>query len=173
MYLLSKLPPASQNFISGLISGGQTRTKAFEIAVSYTLSRQLPIPVESVKDIDQYYTLQLEQSVFKVLSGMNELMPFDTRSVRALLRNFYKFRYQSAFPKAIPIALRQDYGVEDFFQITPFFDKDTLDCLRADPVRVVAIINNLSALIEILGLMEAKKNQGADSVVEQSTFVPE
>lgn len=150
MYTLSRLKPASQSFVSGLSSSGATRTKAFEVALAYTIARSLPLPMEEVKDFDQYVALKFEHAIVEKLSMVNELLPFNTKSVRSLVRRFYQYRYQSAFPALIPLALRKDTGLEDFFNLSLIFDQDTLAVIKSEPATITTHVNGLRELMEVI-----------------------
>ena len=148
MYIIARLSRKSIDFINYINSAGLNHKDSFNIALAYSLSRDLPLPVGSVDDIDQYYRLHHESSIFNRLGMVNEVLSLNADAIRALARSFYAFRYQAANPSAIPLALRDCHGVADFFGISKFFSDGVLDVMEKQGSDITRMVNGFAEMLD-------------------------
>lgn len=146
MYFLSQLSRPSLQFVNELTSSAANRTKAFAIAIGYVLARKIALPTGQVDDLASFYRMQHSTAVLEVLSTMNDVAPFDTRAARKFVEDFYGFRYRTANPPLIPLAVRKDFGLVDFFGLNMGFSEDDLKEISSNPEKISYYISGLTSL---------------------------
>ena len=150
MYPISKLSKPSIEFVNKVAAMGGSRSGLFTIAVAYTVSRQFNLPAGEVSDCTAYFRLQCESEVREMLNTLNEVMPFNTREALELTLAFYKFRYRSAVPIAIPLAFSADSALEDFFGLSQVFSQEILGRIKVAPSILTGFVNGLSIMMDEL-----------------------
>jgi hypothetical protein len=170
MSLLYKLSKPSMSFISGLTSSGGNRSRAFVVAVAYVLSRRLSLPVGKVESLSDYYRVQHGILVTSIMNDINEVMPFDSKGCRKLTEDFFSFRYVTSNPPLIPLAVRADHGVADFFGLSQIFSDDVLKDIAEQPEKITNYVTGMSQVIEereqaILSLNPVADNEQGDRYV--------
>lgn len=148
MYVIATLNRKSIDFVNYINSAGLTGKESFNIALSYVLSRNLSLPTGEVTDIDQYYRMQHEHNVFHCLGVVNELLALNDEVIRQYCRAFYALRYNAAYPVAIPLALREEGGIADFFSISKFFSDDALCTIEKCGQDITRMVNGFTELME-------------------------
>lgn len=147
-YLMSRLSKATISWLNIITSAAKNRTESFAIALAYVLSQKLALPTERVEEIGTYYRLNHLTLISRLIDDCNEIIPMNTKLVRQVLEAFYCHRYNTVFPMAIPLALREDHVLEDFFGISKSFSDDVLDIIKKDSVALTTYINNLTKMVE-------------------------
>ena len=168
MYYMTRLSKPSIDFISRVSNTSGNRTPAFALAAAYVVSSKVALPSAEVVDITQYYRLQSEVEVMRLLGILNELLPFDFRLAKEAALAFYRFRHRCVNPLAIPLAFHQESAIEDFFGISSFFSNDTLDVIRKSDGELTRYINALVAMF--IELCESNR-RGEMEASEKDTYV--
>lgn len=150
MYNHAKLSNETLRAISNIAATGANRCEIFPVAVGYTVARLLSIPTEKVEDISTYYRLNATSTILSFLDSINECLPFNTRSGREAVEAFYLHRYYSLYPLAIPLALRKDHGLCDFFGLSKIFSDDTLCLIEKESEKLTNLVNALTLVVNDL-----------------------
>ncbi len=156
MYGISTLSKPSMDFVGRVSSSTLNRSKCFSIAVAYVVSQSLPLPVEKVEELTHYYRLQYESTVLSQLDKINELMPFDAKATKELVLGFYRLRYRMAHPPIIPLALRAEHALEDFFGMTQSISEDTLCTIKENSEKLTQLISGLQGLLADMKIYQDK-----------------
>ncbi len=155
MYILSKLSKSTLGWLNAITGAAKNRCDAFAIALAYVLSQRLALPVERVEDVLSYFRLNHTEIMNRMIDQCNEVTPVNTKLVKQALEAFYMFRYRSLFPLAIPLALRKETGIEDFFGLSKCFSDGMLDVIRKESEELTHFVNGLTTLID--EIEESKK----------------
>ena len=147
MYGISTLSKPSIEFVGRVSSFSTNRSKCFVIAAAYIVAQSLPLPVEKVEDLTQYYRLQHEQMTLSKLDKINELTPFDAKAAKELVLGFYRLRYRAMNPPEIPLALREDHALEDFFGLTQCISEETICEIKENAEKLTQLISGLQRLM--------------------------
>lgn len=166
MYFLSKLSQPSMQFVNIASSTRLNQKRCFSVAVGYVLARQLALPVGEVDDLSSHYRLQHATSVLMELDRLNDVLPFDSKLARRAVEDFYNYRYWAANPPQIPLALRKDHGVVDFFGLSNTIADEVLAEINSCPEQITSLVNNLTAVF-----IDLQKATGTPSEQEQDRHV--
>lgn len=147
MYVIARLSRKSIDFINYINTAGLNSKESFNLALAYSLSRDLSLPAGEVEDIDQYYRMHHESSIFNRLGMVNEVLSLNDDVIRTYARSFYAFRYRAAHPEAVPLALRDCHGVADFFGISKLFSDAALEVLEKQGSDVTRMVNGFAELL--------------------------
>lgn len=167
MYNHAKLSNETLRAISNVAATGSNRCEIFPVAVGYTVARLLSIPTEKVDDVSAYYRLNATLTVLSLLDSINECLPFDTRKAREIVEAFYLHRYYSLYPLAIPLALRKDHGLCDFFGLSKVFSDGTLCLVEKESEKLTNLVNALTLIVNDLNA--AAIQRAAAQGVEQES----
>lgn len=160
-------------FLGSVASAGSNRSKPFEVAVAYVLSRDLEIPVTPVDDIGGYYRLHHETVVFENLNALNEILPFYSANVRENITAFYKLRYYQLKPDAIPLALVKGQEVKDFFGLSRFLNNDIVETVENDGEKLCQFIGGLTEYFTEVKSRRLNESRTYTSSGQKDDFVPE
>lgn len=147
MYVIARLSRKSIDFINYINTAGLNNKESFNLGLAYALSRDLALPAGEVEDIDQYFRLHHESSIFNRLGVVNEVLSLNADAVRAYARAFYAFRYRAAYPDVVPLALRDCHGVADFFGISKLFSDGALEVLEKQGSDITRMVNGFAELL--------------------------
>lgn len=161
MHIFSNLTRPSIAFLGSITSAAASRSKAWSIAVAYAIARTLALPVEQVEDIMVYYRLNMAIDVQWLLSDLNEAAAMNTDEAKVLIEAFYQQRYSMVNPPAVPLALRKDKGIEDFFGLTRVIPDDVLCEINCNPDKITTYVNGLTKVLA--DLQAAKKQRYTES----------
>ena len=167
MYTLSKLSRPTLGWLNAVTGAEKNRCDAFAIALAYVLSQKLSLPVERVEDVLSYFRLNHTELMNRLIDDCNEVTPVNTKLVKQALEAFYMYRYRSLFPVAIPLALRKECGIEDFFGLSKCFSDGILEIIRKESEEMTHFVNGLTTLIDEV---EASK-KWAQQEEEQDRYV--
>ena len=147
-YLMSRLSKPTIAWLNQITGAAKNRCDSFAIALAYVLSQKLMLPVERVEDIGMYYKLNHLTLMTRLIDDCNEIVPMNTKLVRQALEAFYCHRYRTLFPLAIPLALRPECPIEDFFGLSKSFSDNILETIKKDSVALTSFINQLTTMVE-------------------------
>lgn len=147
MYVIARLSRKSIDFVNYVNSSGLNRKESFNIALAYALTRELSLPSAEVTDIEQYFRIHHESTVFNRLGVVNEVLSLKDEIIRSHCRAFYSFRYNACYPAAIPLAMRDTRGVADFFGASKFFSENTLDVIDKEGPEITRLVNGFTEML--------------------------
>lgn len=140
MFTIASLShPAAKSMMS-LQSKGANHSRAFLIALGYTLGNSLSLSSEAEQDVNGYYRMVHSGTVRSILSDINEFLPFSVREAEDLVKSFYSYRHKAMRLADIPMAFNQETGLVDFFALSSVFSKCTLDEIGCNSAKISELI---------------------------------
>lgn len=171
MYSITKLSPPTAAFVNRAMGSGLNRSKYFPLAVAYCISASLAIPSEEVTSAEEYYRNNHHNSVTALLSAINEVIPGNSKAAQEAVKKFYAFRVSAAFPKAIPLAMKPNTGVVDFFGLSAVFGDDILKLINESNGELTTMVNGIHSLVvdirnaQVASAAASQENAQADRYV--------
>lgn len=147
-YFLSKLTKPTIAWVNMILGAGKNRCDAFALALAYVISLRITMPVERLEDPSQYFRLTNLIPITNLIDKCNEVLPMNMKMVRQAVEAFFLFRYHTQFPMTIPLALRKETAIEDFFGLGKYFSDDILTVIKTDFENLTQFINQLTVLVE-------------------------
>lgn len=146
-YYLTKLKKDAISWINMIMSAAINVSICFSIAVAYVVANRQALPSEKMENLSDYYRLMLSQNVRSTIYALNEIMAIDVALIEKLAEAFFNYRYYTAFPPALPLAVRKDRGINDFFGLTKYFSDDVLTTINTCPDVITNYVNKLTVVI--------------------------
>lgn len=147
MFLISKLSPESQQFITQIAVSNKTRSAGFSVAVAKVLVDSVNMPSSELEDPSIYYLSQVKLGLEQSISTINELIIIDTKAVIDICEQFFNFRYRSANPVKNVYCLNKETCLEDFFGLSRCFENVTLHTIKNEGSAMVVYMNGLKRLV--------------------------
>jgi len=155
-YTQSLLSTKGQRALAVLQSHSVNHTRAFCIAVGYTLSSKLVLPVQETEDIEGFFRVQHGIQVSKRVSDINELLPHSTKQSMADVQSLFANRYNAAYPKDIPVMLSATCPELAFFGINDYVSQETVDEIKKNAMPLMTMISNLVIILEDIAASKAR-----------------
>lgn len=172
-HLLCKMSKPTNDWINRVLSTATNGTKLFSIATAYALAYKLSLPASEVSEIETFYRQDKTATVLRMLNEVNSILPFDFRTSKELVKDFYIWRYRQAFGTMGPSAFSKKDPIENFFGLSRCFPNEVLDMIRQDPDRLTTLTHQLQAFIkEITQSKIAEEGQTGDIKIK-TQFLPE
>lgn len=150
MYAISKLSPISQGFLNSLISSGRSRSKEVSLALARVLNSSVSVPGNVIEDPVGFYRTQHKVNVDAMIGRLNELIVIDIDAISDYCQKYFMYRYTTVNLDRNVLAFTKDTAVEDFFNISRYFDSSTMVVLRSDPLFIVSVMQGFENIIEDL-----------------------
>lgn len=154
--MLARHSKESVGFLNSVASSGSSRSKAFEVAMAFSVARMLALPTEPVESPAHYYRLTHDIETSTIFGEINEIIPFNTKEVREYTIAFYKYRYEQMNPIAIPLALVKGQEITDFFGLNRCFSNEVLEAIKTDGARITQFCNGLFKVLSEITEYRAK-----------------
>ena len=146
-YFLSKLSKPVLGWINQISGAAKNRCDAFAIALAYVIALRITMPIEAVTDPINYFRLNNTETVNRLIDNCNEVLPVNTKLVKQAIECFFLYRHHTQFPIAIPLALRKETALEDFFGMGKFFPESVLCTIKDSSEDITQFINQLTTLV--------------------------
>lgn len=148
MFQITKLSPASANFLAQLSLSGKSRSTQASIALGRVLADSLSIPSTPVDSIVTIYNTQYRLQVEEIISSINEICLLDVKQVLDFTLKFYTYRYNICNPEKIILAFNKETAIVDFFKISKVIDNESIKVICEDPIGMTDLVNKLSLVLE-------------------------
>ena len=124
------------------------RNELVNYTVAWTLASELPLPSAPVEDPVIHFNNTSGLGLSSVISSINEVMIFDVREARELVRSFWMVRYNMLFPTT-PDGLTPTF---DFFcgvgHVGRYFTKEQHQVLAENSTAVYRVAEVLAACLK-------------------------
>lgn len=124
------------------------RNELVTYAVSWTLARELPLPSAPVDDPLLHFNSTSGLGIMSTISQINEVIIFDVREARELVRSFWMVRYHTLFPQ-VPDGIAPIF---DFFcgagQVGRYFTKEQHQFLAENSIAIYRVSEVLDACMK-------------------------
>lgn len=137
----------TNDFINEIFSSGKSRSLEVTFSLAYALSNKLLLPSTSVDNLTDFYKQNNEVKLNSILDVINCLIILDIDSICELSFSLYDFRYNIFSGRDNVLAMNTESAIEDLFGISKFVNKDIIDYIKKDPVKITVYTNKFSKLI--------------------------
>ncbi len=137
----------SNEFINTLFSEGRSRSVEVCFSLAYALSNKLILPNTSVDNLVDFYEQNSKSKSNDILDMINCLIILDIDSIYELTFNLYNFRYASYIGRSNMLAINPETAIEDLFGISKYVNKEILECIKKDPIKITSYVNKFYKLI--------------------------
>ena len=137
----------SNEFINTLFSEGRSRSIEVCFSLAYALSNKLILPNTSVDNLTDFYEQNSKSKSDSILDMINCLIVLNIDSIYELTFSLYNFRYDSYVGRSNMLAVNPETAIEDLFGISKYVNKEILECIKKDPIKITSYVNKFYKLI--------------------------
>jgi hypothetical protein len=126
--------------------------KTTSIAAALAVSRHLSLPSAEVESINMHFVSNVEATMNKYLSAINEDVVLDFDVATRVARSAYMHRYCVAYPSADGSAILPTCGTffERVYSVGSYFDETTCAYAQIHADKIIALTNRFLTVLPSL-----------------------
>jgi len=144
MFVSQKMAPFAEA-VQKCFTDLATRSDLVMHTVAWTIAKDLPLPSAPVADTTLHFNNTSGLGVMELIGQINEVVVFDVREARELVRSYWMVRYHTLFPSVAPGHI----PVFDFFcgasQVGRYFTREQHAFLAKHSTEIYRVSDCLSA----------------------------
>jgi hypothetical protein len=108
-------------------------------SVAFAISNQLQLPTSEVEDYASHFNLQLQPTIYPLVSEWNENVIMDAKVCIEQIRMFWTIRYLAAHPEARPMYSFKGDFFETAFSVNTFVSDELMTLLNCNKEQIITL----------------------------------